>query len=540
MRYKVYTRDWYYNAGIIGFLFVLSEGERDIEQIIKNFNNQLIIDENYIEFDSSLVENYYQKYEKLAFSKFFDLDSYRERLVKLIEEIKKLEKKVPQKILAKSGLGGKVVNIFFENFHGMSLENLFEKFQYKESILSEVTKIKEKLDIYRDVDELYKFIIAKNPEFVSYFLDLEVNKRICNFNSIENYIRCLRNGLVENENNSCFICQKYKKEHDFSNAITQVIGFNNDNANWIWGYNTSKVKICSLCALIYASALHGMIFLRKNIQGELKSHFYFLNRNIDIKSMYSSSILFKEKIYDKENQNKPYYTIIKEVVMELIRNNAQNVLENINFVTIEENEFGGQSTKAYNVYNFNITPELAKFIQIIQTNDIPKGYYIIKEHYNDITEEILEKTLNMSLSYEDLNNYFQYYIQEKSFYSLYRVTSYILKYLFYLNGGRRMDSMKKIVKKAFANGFEIRKKIESDNKIKGIAYQLLNDLKIGDKNAFIDKYLRLSMSYQTEVRLGSNNELIDIDNFMQFGYAFINGILSQEQSENNNMEAKND
>lgn len=55
----------------------------------------------------------------------------------------------------------------------------------------------------------------------------------------------------------------------------------------------------------------------------------------------------------------------------------------------------------------------------------------------------------------------------------------------------------------------------------------MNDLKICDKNSFIDKYLRLSMSYGIDLKLGSNNELVDLDSFMSFGYAFVNGLLTQ-------------
>jgi len=95
-----------------------------------------------------------------------------------------------------------------------------------------------------------------------------------------------------------------------------------------------------------------------------------------------------------------------------------------------------------------------------------------------------------------------------------------------------MDELEKIVNKAFRNGIEIAEKTESENKIKGIAYQLLNDLKIADKNAFMDKYLRLSMAYDNPIMLGSNNELTNIDNFMQFGYAFINGLLSKIKDKN--------
>jgi CRISPR-associated protein Cst1 len=116
---------------------------------------------------------------------------------------------------------------------------------------------------------------------------------------------------------------------------------------------------------------------------------------------------------------------------------------------------------------------------------------------------------------------------------------YILKYIKYIKGGFSMDDFSKIVNKGYYNGVELANKIESENKIKGIAYQLLNDLKIGDRYAFIDKYTRLSIAYGLPIKLGSNEELLDIDNFMQFGYAFINGLLSnfgKNNQQTNNQE----
>jgi CRISPR-associated protein Cst1 len=118
---------------------------------------------------------------------------------------------------------------------------------------------------------------------------------------------------------------------------------------------------------------------------------------------------------------------------------------------------------------------------------------------------------------------------------------YILKYINQIKGEKKMsqEQQNQIVSKAFYNGKFLGEKIGQDNKLKGISYQLLNDLKISDRNSFLDKYLRLSMAYGTEVKLGSHNELIDMDNFMSFGYAFVNGLLSIINA-NNNQEGQNE
>ncbi|MFN3411203.1 MAG: type I-B CRISPR-associated protein Cas8b1/Cst1 [Exilispira sp.] len=550
---KVYLRDWYYNAGIVGFLKVLSGGERNINNIIQNLGENIVINKNYLEFDLSLLENYYENYKKMAFEMFFDLERYKERIDNLINKVKEINdnQRVPNRILQDTALSGKIVNNFIKTINNdKSFENIFQENNSCDNILARINSIKDFIsNEFNNVSECYIKIKDKTfdnnntrTNFVDYFLENEVSKRVCNYKKIQEYITKLNTLISNNQNNNnnqkCFICAEFKKEYDFSNAITQIIGFNSDNSNWIWGFNASKAKTCALCALIYSAALHGMVFINRKIENEYKTFFYFLNRNSDISTLYNSFWIFKERMTNRETQNKPFYTILQEVAIELINQQAEAMIENINFLEVAENQFGGQSTKSYNVYNYNISKELAEFIRT-EFNNIPKGYYKERNFYSDITEELLKKTLEQSLNFSDLSRYFEYII--RSFdqrsniiarYSISRITRYILSYINKIKGGDRM-ALDQIVNKAFSNGCALGQKIAQENKIKGIAYQLLNDLKIGDRNAFTDKYLRLCMSYGEKIKLGSNNELTDMDNFISFGYAFVNGLLSNINQQNN-------
>ena len=60
------------------------------------------------------------------------------------------------------------------------------------------------------------------------------------------------------------------------------------------------------------------------------------------------------------------------------------------------------------------------------------------------------------------------------------------------------QSLELIVKKAFVNGKALREKLkekDKENQINGLVYQFLNDLKIADKEKFLDKYMRIMVSY---------------------------------------------
>lgn len=87
--------------------------------------------------------------------------------------------------------------------------------------------------------------------------------------------------------------------------------------------------------------------------------------------------------------------------------------------------------------------------------------------------------------------------------------------------------LEKISKKGFANGIQLRKEFgkERENQINGLAYQFLNDLKVADRDKFLDKYLRISISNKLESRFGQD-ELNSKEAFLHFGYSFINGLLN--------------
>lgn len=58
---RVYLSDWLFNAGIIGFLNIISN-KKDIDEI-----ENITIAENYIEFDRAILKGFSQKYFQTAF-----------------------------------------------------------------------------------------------------------------------------------------------------------------------------------------------------------------------------------------------------------------------------------------------------------------------------------------------------------------------------------------------------------------------------------------------------------------------------------------
>lgn len=71
MKTKIYTREWFYNAGIIGFLRILEHNQKDFVNI----------QENYIEFDTKDLKDFAQDY----FQYFFDIYNVAKKTTEKIE-----------------------------------------------------------------------------------------------------------------------------------------------------------------------------------------------------------------------------------------------------------------------------------------------------------------------------------------------------------------------------------------------------------------------------------------------------------------------
>ncbi|MGC9257936.1 type I-B CRISPR-associated protein Cas8b1/Cst1 [Desulfurella sp.] len=523
---RIYLRDWYYNAGIVGFLKVISDGNLDTDRL-KDFGDKLYIGEDYIEFDLSILDNFEEKFYRQIFLKYFDLKQYQTYINTALKDEKNNQANKISKILKEID---KYPFKGLYSFLGYSLETYDDIVNYKEKI-NELTK-----------EQIYDKV--KDTTFATDFIE-KATKGIVGISNLNKYLKSARDvsfKLRKNTNKLCISCQIRKREFDLTNAISNIIGFNSDNSNWVWGFDSNKVKLCSICSLIYLCASVSLVFHKKG--SNYKYCFYFINHNRSIRKLVDSYNGFQGQVNIKVNNKEIYPIMVKEAVKFVKEEQASQTLQNISFIEIQENNMGGQSTKSYNVYSFSLTKKLAEFIDH-NIEKIPKGFYFIKKDYFDIEYEILKKTIERNLNYNDIDKYFRMYFSSKSnnfvkFNSnIYSIVDYILKYISYIFLGGMMD-LEKISKKGFVNGKQLRERLgkEKENQINGLAYQFLNDLKVGDRDKFLDKYLRVSISNQMESRFGQD-EMNSKEAFLHFGYSFINGLLNTYEN-NSNKENKNE
>jgi len=529
MFHKVYMRDWYFNSGIIGFLLTLfPDNEDDIKT-----NENLKIGDNYIEFNPEILEGFEEKFKKIVFLGFFKFES--KRFINKINFILKEYEKDKIKFNIKKQIDDK-----------STLKKFFDAMDFELDI-EQLGKIKEDIEQF-SAEKIYTMLLEKNKDnYIKDFITLKSKGifSVANINSLMESINKIDSEKKLKPNDCCLSCQERKSEIEFNNAISNVIGFNKDNSNWIWGFNSSKIKLCSVCALIYTCAF--ISFAQQIIKDgkDYINYFYFLNYNTNLEELYKEIKSFKLLLEKNESENdkKPFILLIKETIKLIKEQQIKKIQENINFIEVIENPIlGGQSSKGYNVFNYNIDKDLANFLSR-WIDKIPSGYYKIKDTSFNIDEELLKLTIERKLSYQNLNNYFSIYISGSIKYkkfSISFISKFILDYINYFMGGS-METKEKIINKAFRNGKELRevlKGVKKENQISGLVYSLLNDLKISDREKFLDKYIRLMMSNKLDMKF-AKEEMGNIDSFLQFGYSFINGLLYEEyKSENNKEEAK--
>ena len=520
-------RDWYFNAGIVGFLRIISNDAMpdDLQKI-----EGLKIGDNYIEFDDVLLERFTDKFIKMAFLMLKDLSIYKRKLITAQKEINDDKS---GKITVK-----KICNNFsssYEKFNQIILQQNFEQSSDISILLNKLNQAIDEIESF-NVDTVYDKLIKTNEgrEYIDWFINGWQLKGITSSANLEKYneeIKQFDYSKSLKNNDICLSCQNRKSEFEFNNSISNIIGFNKDNTNWIWGYKSSKSRLCGVCSLIYTSAFLSMVKIHKYINETGVDCFYFINRNSNIKVLYQSSALFRE-ISKSSERNKPFVLIIKDTIFKILEEQARAIDENISFIEMTENPIlAGQSSKGYNIYNYSITPYLAAFFKN-QINTIPQGYYKIREGSYNIDDELIQKSITYTLGYADIDRYLSYYVRDGiiSVYNIYHVNNFIFNYINQVtNLGGKMEDRKKVINKAYVNGKELAtvlKNASRENQIDGIVYGMLNDLKISDKEKFLDKYIRLMMSHNMELKFGSNNEMADTDSFLQFGYSFINGLLS--------------
>lgn len=546
--------EWLINAGIVGFVNVL------------NFNGDKVnIFNQYIEFDSSVLDGFEEKY--------FNYFSDKQLMFTIWNNVVKFQEKIDLIKNNKSYTDRDITSI---NNQIEFIEKKFVKDDYikaysnteneEDDLLKKsksLTKIKLKKnetveDIKTDIDEqiliiedIIKFIkrddVKKNlvvKDLCNNVLDKfwnkisflnSSNKEIDNvykeFNkyfiqSVQNYI----NSDKTKAKYTCYICDSKistcKKGDAFNLSWLKSIGVDGSRkASHFWNLNRDDL-ICPICNLIYSCAPLGFKFIKGNG--------LFINNNSSVYTLLESnkySLKSNTSISELEYKS---YTKIADSFTKYKLERIENEINNIQIIKLDVNN-------SFRAYTFNIlskdmiaflceNSKMLKFLlgkQILwHTDSSDNKHYVYL--YKETIDRIYRNQNLFSLIDFSLNK-----ITRGEYYGLDETQMLLSLNSNFLKKGDSMNNKKIYKIRCLGNelkrGYSIR---GISNKIDGLSYKLLNAIKVKDSNKFLDALINAYAYLGLEIPAIFLDCLDDDFTFQTIGYAFILGLMGENNKIN--------
>ncbi len=553
---KIELSDWMKNAGLVGLINIFNSSS----ELRKKYNEK----KNYIEFDSSELENFHELYFEYLIKKYKAFISI-EKIVNKEEWIKGLldkeitekelesfnnyikyakEKlKAPSYISAYGIIADKNFNVLDKlvSLKGIKLKKTQNVSDITIEFKEQCNSILEIIE-YLNQPKVRKIIAAKNIIYdiiQGFWSDVSfLNTQKSKLNMYECYkndfIEPVKNYIeadLEKSKNACFTCdnkiQKLSKPFAFDITwITKMGVDGNRKSSHFWNYY-SDANICPVCNLVYSCIPAGFSVI--NGKG------LFINNNQSISNIISanSHVLNGNKTLE-ELEEETYFNIIDSMEQKSIEE-AKTEIENIQVVKFDKNN-------SSRPYTFNVLSK--DKLSIIKNNKkilealLNKKVKLAKDYYLNIYSSVLDRIYNGKNLFDLLDTLTRLRISGE-----YK-NSYIIYLLIKLNnncmdmrGGNKMYY--KDIDKFKDYGMNLKKVYgkEGENKIPGILYRLQNALKVKNKARFMDTLLNAYTSKKQAIPVDFIQALQDTEKFQTIGYAFLIGLQGMEipnKNEDNN------
>lgn len=607
MKLKIYKGDWFFNMGIVGFLNILHEAE---------VKKQVIIKEDYIEFDSFLLENFHNYYfdyfmEEYDVSKRVEnsinyslnyikanpekikdsVKKIKDNLKKQNDKVKKFDEISYTKIKDKLDIIGKIkksdeieqlkqmirecIDILkIKSINDRLTANLY-KFIIGDNYFGQVSFFnvaKSKLELeglkqvmYNDylismiyLGELESLIDKENLEVLEKYITEKLDylnketseKRIskASIKTIERIMKDINSKFIKKKKSiediksymdgleTCEMCGTYKGLiNDYSESNFAPLGVSNDNAKNMFWNQDSKYSICDICKLILFCTPAGATYTNKNyIENEDNEFYSFVNMDTSIDDIYNTNINLK-KLKDRDN---PFNDLVIDIVSEN-KEKSEWQLQNILFVEFK----ASIEAKKCKMNYFNMPTYLAKFFVNEKNSKLIQSIYNQRFKANVVDVLLKNKDLKHLISKalrdkikDSLEDRYKNNMSSNDIFKAIKIRALIDSYK---KGVSKMNDKKlQVVKFAGHEIHDYYVNTNSKNKINGVAYKLLNSVKVGNKKDFMDTVLRVFMSSEKSVPSVFIEIMAEKDlDFESIGHAFITGLIS-EKYEANKVEGK--
>lgn len=585
VKHRVYMRDWYFNAGIVGFLeILLTDDEKNKiisnkdEEVFSLRGGKIVIEDNYLEFEASaLAQN--GNFAHLMFQKAFDNygkhKSYIEKLEKIKEliseyqnsedenEKKELKDKIKRNwsyIGAYAPLEKKFYTYFWNSdpLFKLGKGNIFDSLgTFKNSINKYLKVLKDEINfqyfLEKDVVQYFSSYFADGKAAIkkqSGFLNVSIKgSRKDDFYKkviapiIDNKIKYRTAGRGKNKILSKSILNESKnaKETTYNSGLISFIG-NSGAENYKW-ISSGGLYIDEISELLSWSSFAGFT----NISKGQDFRFLFANQDSSLMDLYRANNSLNNEFNNKTQKLHSYVKYLTNLILSESKKTVYS-LQNTIIIDIQN-----QKEFYVKIHSLNISKEKANFIisnekllNILTKNsftDIDLVYknlgelvldYILK---NKLNYTLVQRLIRLYLPYSDLK--IAQKIKEKNLYLKNKLQTLIYLIENYKNtfyGGNKMDGS---LSSVYSHGQKFARTMNSKNdgnKIRGFVAKFLNYVKSGDINSFMNLFMRIHMAYGMQTPYELKNIFENKDTFDAIGYSFINGLLNvnNKDDEKNN------
>lgn len=544
--------DWQFNAGLLGFYNVL-----------KYAGDKVTIGDNYIEFNIDVLEEFEEKYFDYLINTYEGITHW-DRFNKYFDYLRESKKEEFSNLDSK-GIG-KLNDIIRELKDYLKRPNYSKVYEFintdidivgiQKSLDSIKIKKGEKLedvkeDIYKQyklLEDIHKYVYSSEGKKYLFaktiiyniinqswdsvaFLNRNTKQKDIYIDYKETFVDKTVEYLKEDKEKfklNCFITGLPIKNKSASYDMGFLIdtGFDtNRKTSYVWDFY-NDVYICDLARLIYSCMPCGMFFSSSEAG-------IFVNANQKMDNLIKVNNNIKQSIKrslreSEKNRNLYVYKALLEAMEKESLSASVYELSDVQVIRKENGK-----------YRFNILSK--EIIEIFQESNnqlsslIKVGYKEGKS-YNYIYPITMERILNgvnmFTLIHRLLINKLTSSDGVTNFFSVNHIKVLNKINVNFLKGVGALDTStdrNKLIEDANRNGWylgEAYKKMESEGKVKGISYRLLNALKTRNSESFLHNLLNSYMYVGKQVPKGIVEVLEDEEKLGVIGYAFVTGMVS--------------
>ena len=547
---QLHMEDWLYNSGLVGFY-----------NILKNSKEDVIINQNYLEFDSDCFIGFEKKYfdyfikkykgilslnKIISFEDFIshhEENEFKEFDEKKLEFTNKYISDVAKKQI-KSNSYKSAYDLINSPIDVLSLEKKLKpvRLKKKQGIKDVLPEVQEMFDLlkqiidYMKLEESKKYIGAKNVMYTVInngwngvcFLYPQTKEKDMYIDYNNYFIKPVMDYIEEDKSEykfTCFSCDRKMKNFSNDFSFLNSIGFDvSRKSSHVWDFQ-NDVAVCPICKLVYSCIPAGITYLyNKGI---------YVNDNSSMQSAININNKIYMGIFKQNNEEKKLtYKALVESINEEYNDKIKYELADIQLVRYEDEK-----------YRFNILSRNSLSIIKDSKNDLNKlvncGFKEINTYFN-VYELVIDRLLNSQNMFTLIQKLLHYKISQPKdcYYNSYHVIRLLNINTRFLKGVGYMkdvDKEKDIVELGNKAGYFLRKDYkESVDKLGGISYRLLNALKTNNADSFMDTLLNCYLYVKKPVPKVFLDTLRSEEKFKTIGYAFVAGLINEKEGGNNN------